>query len=287
MFKNSTQNGIFFMLLSLFFFSTQDVQVKYISTYYNIFFIIWIKSIAQLIVVFLFLIIKERKNYFKSKNYPIQISRGCCLSSATILYFFGLKNLEMNLAAALSFVSPFIVSIFGFFLLKEKVSIKRWLVIILGFSGVLIITRPGFIEFNFSFFFVLSAAIFWSLFQIFSRFLREDGAFNMLMISSFVCFIFSSFFVYFNFQEIKSFMVLIFLLSLGIWAAFAEYFMIKAYSSTKASIIAPFFYLQMIFYTFYGYFIFSEIPDYYTIFGCLILIIFGIINMKLSEKEIN
>ena len=93
MFKNSTQNGIFFMLLSLFFFSTQDVQVKYISTYYNIFFIIWIKSIAQLIVVFLFLIIKERKNYFKSKNYPIQIFRGCCLSSATILYFFGLKKI--------------------------------------------------------------------------------------------------------------------------------------------------------------------------------------------------
>jgi len=287
MFKNSTQNGIFFMLLSIFFFSTQDVQVKYISAYYNIFFIIWIKSIVQLIVVFLFLIIKERKNYFKSKNYLIQIFRGCCYTSASIFYFFGLKNLEMNLAAALSFISPFMVSVFGFFLLKEKVSFKRWLVIILGFSGVLIITRPGFIEFNFSFLFVLLAAIFWSLFQILSRFLREDGAFNMLLISSLVCFIFSSFFVYFNFEEIKNFKIFILLSSLGIWAAVAEYFMIKAFSSAKASIIAPFFYLQMIFYIFYGYFIFSEIPDYYTIFGCLVLIIFGIINIKLSEKEIN
>ena len=274
------------MLLSVFFFSTQDVQVKYLSSFYNIFFIIWIKSITQLISVFIFLIIKERKNYFKSKNYPVQIFRGCCYSSATILYFFGLKNLEMNLAAALSFVSPFIVSIFGFLLLKEKVSIKRWLIILLGFSGVLVITRPGVIEFNFAFLFVLFAAIFWSLFQILSRFLREDGAFNMLMISSLVCFIFSSFFVYFNFEGIIEFNIFTILLFLGIWAALAEYFMIKAFSSTKASIIAPFFYLQMIFYTFYGYLIFSEIPDRYTIIGCIILIVCGIINLRLSEKEI-
>ena len=274
------------MLLSVFFFSTQDVQVKYLSSFYNIFFIIWIKSITQLIVVFIFLIIKERKNYFKSKNYPVQIFRGCCYSSATILYFFGLKNLEMNLAAALSFVSPFIVSIFGFLLLKEKVSIKRWLIISLGFSGVLVITRPGVIEFNFAFLFVLFAAIFWSLFQILSRFLREDGAFNMLMISSLVCFIFSSFFVYFNFEGIIDFNIFTILLFLGIWAALAEYFMIKAFSTTKASIIAPFFYLQMIFYTFYGYLIFSEIPDRYTIIGCIILIVCGIINLRLAEKEI-
>ena len=274
------------MLLSVFFFSTQDVQVKYLSSFYNIFFIIWIKSITQLISVFIFLIIKERKNYFKSKNYPVQIFRGCCYSTATILYFFGLKNLEMNLAAALSFVSPFIVSIFGFLLLKEKVSIKRWLIILLGFSGVLVITRPGMIEFNFAFLFVLFAAIFWSLFQILSRFLREDGAFNMLMISSLVCFIFSSFFVYFNFEGIIDFNIFTILLFLGIWAALAEYFMIKAFSTTKASIIAPFFYLQMIFYTFYGYLIFSEIPDRYTIIGCIILIVCGIINLRLSEKEI-
>lgn len=274
------------MLLSVFFFSTQDVQVKYLSSFYNIFFIIWIKSITQLISVFIFLIIKERKNYFKSKNYPVQIFRGCCYSSATILYFFGLKNLEMNLAAALSFVSPFIVSIFGFLLLKEKVSIKRWLIILLGFSGVLVITRPGMIEFNFAFLFVLFAAIFWSLFQILSRFLREDGAFNMLMISSLVCFIFSSFFVYFNFEGILDFNIFTILVFLGIWAALAEYFMIKAFSTTKASIIAPFFYLQMIFYTFYGYLIFSEIPDIYTIIGCIILIVCGIINLRLSEKEV-
>jgi len=286
MFINKNYHAIFFMLLSVLFFSTQDVQVKYISSYYNIFFIIWIKSITQLIAVFLFLIIKERKNYFKSKNYGIQIFRGCCYSTATILYFFGLKNLEMNMAAALSFVSPFIVSIFGFFLLKEKVSFKRWLVIILGFSGVLIITRPGIVEFNFASLFVLFAAIFWSLFQILSRFLRDDGAFNMLMISSLVCFIFSTFFVIFYFEKIVNLNIFIMLLSLGIWAALAEYFMIKAYSSARASVIAPFFYLQMIWYTLYGYLIFSEVPDNFTIFGCLILIIFGIVNVNLSEKEI-
>ena len=276
------------MLLSVFFFSTQDVQVKYLTSYYNIFFIIWIKSITQLIVVFFFLIAKERKNYFTSKNYSIKIFRACCYATASILYFFGLKNLEMSLAAALSFVSPFIVSVFGFILLKEKVSLKRWMIIILGFSGVLVITRPGIGSFNFASFFVLFAAIFWSLFQILSKFLKEDGAFNMLMISSLVCFIFTSFFAPFYLENIKNLNVFIILLFLGVWGALAEYYMIKAYSAaSKASFIAPFFYLQMIWYTFYGYIIFSEIPDFYTILGCSILVIFGIINLQLLEKETN
>ena len=261
MIRSHTHSGVLFMLLSVFFFSTQDVQVKYLSSYYNIFFIIWIKSITQLLVVFAFLHIKSKKNYFKSDNYPVQIFRGCCYSTATILYFFGLKNLEMSVAASLSFVSPFIVAIFGFLLLKEKVSIKRWLVIVLGFSGVLVITRPGIIEFNFAFLFVLFAAIFWSLFQILSRFLRNDGAFNMLMISSLVCFIFSSCFIPFYFDSIININLFIMLSLLGIFAALAEYFMIKAFSATKASVIAPFFYLQMIWYTLYGYIFFSEIPD--------------------------
>ena len=285
MIRSHTHSGVLFMLLSVFFFSTQDVQVKYLSSYYNIFFIIWIKSITQLLVVFAFLHIKSKKNYFKSDNYPVQIFRGCCYSTATILYFFGLKNLEMSVAASLSFVSPFIVAIFGFLLLKEKVSIKRWLVIVLGFSGVLVITRPGIIEFNFAFLFVLFAAIFWSLFQILSRFLRNDGAFNMLMISSLVCFIFSSCFIPFYFDSIININLFIMLSLLGIFAALAEYFMIKAFSATKASVIAPFFYLQMIWYTLYGYIFFNEIPDKFTLLGCLILVIFGIINLKLYERE--
>lgn len=72
---------------------------------------------------------------------------------------------------------------------------------------------------------------------------------------------------------------------LGIFAALAEYFMIKAFSATKASVIAPFFYLQMIWYTLYGYIFFSEIPDKFTLLGCFILVIFGIINLKLYERE--
>ena len=73
MIRSHTHSGVIFMLLSVFFFSTQDVQVKYLSSYYNIFFIIWIKSITQLLVVFAFLHIKSKKNYSKFDNYHEQI----------------------------------------------------------------------------------------------------------------------------------------------------------------------------------------------------------------------
>jgi|TARA_B100001964_G_C14262052_1_gene616235 S-adenosylmethionine uptake transporter len=282
--SSKTYGGIFFIFLAVLFFSIQDAQVKYLSNVYNIFYIIWIKSLSQFVLVYIFLRYNKKENFFYSKNYKIQIFRGVSYSAATILYFFGLKYLELSVAVSLSFVAPFLVSLFGYFLLKEKVSLRRWLTIILGFSGVLIITRPGLIEFNYAFLFVLSAAIFWALFQILSRYLKEDGAYNMLMISSLVGFLISSTYVSFFWEGIKNFNLFIILSCLGIWASLAEYFLIKAYSLAKASIIAPFFYFMMVWYTVFGYLFFAEIPDFYTLFGCFVLIIFGIINLKLSNK---
>ena len=210
--RSSTFIGIVFAMLAVFFFCVQDVQVKYLSSFYAIFHIIWTKSLVQFIIVFLVLFIKKRKHFFTSSNYKIQYLRGASYFIATILFFYGLKNLPMTTAVTLSFVAPFIVSLLGWLLLKERVELKRWLVIIFGFTGVLIITRPG------------------------------------------------------------------------IWAALAEYYMIKAYMKALASFIAPVFYFMIVWYTIFGYFVFAEIPDFYTILGCTVIIIFGLLNLKLAPK---
>ena len=283
--NSKTLAGIIFVMLAVFFFCFQDVQVKYLSAFYSIFIIIWVKSFVQFLLVLITLLIKEKKIFFKSLNYKIQILRGTSYFIATVLFFFGLKNLPMTTAVTLSFVAPFIVSFFGWLLLKETVGLKRWLIILLGFSGILIITRPGIGEFNWAALYVLSAAIFWSLFQILSRYLKEEGSFTTLMLSSTVCFVLATFFVPFFWNWIDNTTLFIMLLCLGIWAGLAEYFMIKAYMNTLASIIAPFFYFMIVWYTIFGYFVFNEIPDMYTITGCFIIIACGLVNLKLSEKK--
>ena len=157
--SSKTYGGIFFIFFAVLFFCIQDVQVKYLSSFYNIFFIIWIKSLTQFVIVYFFLKYNNKKKIFYSKNYKVQVLRGASYSAATILYFFGLKYLELSVAVSLSFVAPFLVSLFGYLLLKEKVSLKRWLVIILGFSGVLVITRPGIVAFNYAFFYVFHICV--------------------------------------------------------------------------------------------------------------------------------
>jgi len=282
--RSSTFIGIVFAMLAVFFFCVQDVQVKYLSSFYAIFHIIWTKSLVQFIIVFLVLFIKKRKHFFTSSNYKIQYLRGASYFIATILFFYGLKNLPMTTAVTLSFVAPFIVSLLGWLLLKERVELKRWLVIIFGFTGVLIITRPGIGEFNWASLYVLSAAFFWSLFQILSRYLKEDGPANTLMLSSTVCFILASFCIPFFWSWINDYKLFLMLTGLGIWAALAEYYMIKAYMKALASFIAPVFYFMIVWYTIFGYFVFAEIPDFYTILGCAVIIIFGLLNLKLAPK---
>ena len=85
-----------------FLFCFQDVQVKYLSAFYSIFIIIWVKSFVQFLLVLITLLIKEKKFFFKSLNYKIQILRGTSYFIATVLFFFGLKNLPMTTAVTLS-----------------------------------------------------------------------------------------------------------------------------------------------------------------------------------------
>ena len=70
--RSSTFIGIVFAMLAVFFFCVQDVQVKYLSSFYAIFHIIWTKSLVQFVIVFLVLFIKKRKHFFTSSNYKIQ-----------------------------------------------------------------------------------------------------------------------------------------------------------------------------------------------------------------------
>ena len=118
--NSKTLAGIIFVMLAVFFFCFQDVQVKYLSAFYSIFIIIWVKSFVQFLLVLITLLIKEKKFFFKSLNYKIQILRRTSYFIATVLFFFGLKNLPMTTAVTLSFVAPFIVTFFGWLLLKEK-----------------------------------------------------------------------------------------------------------------------------------------------------------------------
>ena len=147
--KNNNPKGILFILLGMFIFAIQDTLMKYIISSVALYEVYLIRTFVSLLVIIFYLKITNKPIIFKT-HYPI------LTTARVILFFFGFSSFYISLtimplatANALFFCSPFLITIFARFILKEEVGVQRWLAVIVGFIGVYIVLDPDFSNFNY------------------------------------------------------------------------------------------------------------------------------------------
>ena len=123
-------------------FSVQDVLVKYLSASTSVFQIFFARSIVGLLTIGLYLFITKQKIIFKSQYPLLTLIRVVLFFSAFLAFYVSLSNLSLAVANTLFFTSPFFITIFSTIFLKEKIGIRRWLAIIIGFLGIILVMNP-------------------------------------------------------------------------------------------------------------------------------------------------
>ena len=144
--------GVFYMLLSVTFFSLMDVAVK-VTHEYAIGQVLFFRSLFGFIPIF-FLIPKNRlKNFYRTQKIELHIYRSIFGAIAMAAIFIALRNLQLAETIAMTFAGPIFVTIFSIFFLNERVRATRWSAVIIGFIGVIFISRPGFDTMNYYYIF--------------------------------------------------------------------------------------------------------------------------------------
>ena len=182
----------------------------------------------------------------------------------------------MAKALTLAFVAPLITTALSPFFLGEKVGLKRWSAVIVGFIGSLIVIRPGFIEFNLASVAALGTGFFYGIYLIITRKLhRSDSPLLTLLLTGIVGFVVASFLVpvvwinpTFNQWSLLALM--------GIFACLGHLFLILSLKYADASKLAPFGYFEIVTNIILGYYFFSDFPDFWMWIGLLIIISSGI-----------
>ena len=146
---NNNPKGIIYILLGMMVFAVQDSIMKYIYSFVNLYEVYLVRTLVSLIIILLFLKLTKRPIVFKTQ-YPL------LTFCRVILFFFGFSSFYISLtvmplatATALFFVTPFLITIFAKFFLKEQIGPRRWLAVIVGFVGVYIILNPDFSNFDY------------------------------------------------------------------------------------------------------------------------------------------
>ena len=241
------------------------------------------------LVIILPYIIKKKDAVLKTTHLKQHFLRAILGLPAMLLYFSALVLLPIEKLTAISFVVPLIVTILAVFFLGEKIYIYRTLALLLGFSGMLVIIRPGFVDISIGVYMVLFSALLWSINIIITKKIsKDDSAITILAYQSIFMSLLSFFIVLF-FWEMPSLKTFIYLILAAMCGTVLHLTLNHAFKLVDVSMTQPYSFLNLVFASIIGYFVFDEIPDFYTWIGALIIftgvLIISYREMKL-DKEI-
>ncbi len=253
-----------------------DGIAKYLSSEIHFVQIIWGRYFFMLLISFPVVFIFFRKEITFPKVISVQLFRSFFLFLSTVFFFYAISVISLAEALTLAFVSPIFVTILSIFFLKEKVGFHRWAAVIIGFFGVLIIIRPGFIEINFSSFAAIGAGISYAFYMIYTRKLSfTDSAFVTLLFTGVVGCILISLVVPFFWTnlDLRQLLLLILLASIG---TLGHFLIILSLRLGEASKLAPLGYFEISTNIFVGYVFFNDLPDIWIYLGLTLIVLSGI-----------
>ena len=269
---SKNQLGFLYMFLSIIGFSLMDVIVKW-SVDYPVGQVLFFRGFFGIIFYF-FIIPRERlHDFYKTKRPGLHSLR--CLAGliAIIAIFIALRKLPLATVVSISFAAPIFTTIFSIFLLSEKVGIYRWLAVLVGFIGILIITEPGISNLNIYYIFPIIFCLGLSYVAITIRQLSTTEPVWLISFYFSLSIMLLSFLTIPQGWIMPSFNHLILLSLVGIFGGVANLWLSQSYKYSEVSLVTPLKYLALVFAIFFGYFIWGEVPTIKTLIGaCLVII---------------
>ena len=281
---NKSKFAIFLIILSVLFVSVMIACTKLAQLEVNVVTAALFRFVFGLIILSP-LIIKSKFSIFKTKNLKYHVVRSTLNFPAMLLGFGSISLIPIEKFTAIQFIVPFIVTLLAVIFLKERIYIYRTIALVLGFIGMLVIIRPGFIDISIGVSMALGSSFFWSIVIVMTKKMSaDDSAITILTYQYIFTIIFTSILTIFYWQA-PSIKTLIFLFIAALTGTIFHLCINHAYKLVDVTMTQPYSFLGLIFSSVLGYFIFSEIPDIYTWIGAFIIFI-GVLIITYREMKL-
>jgi drug/metabolite transporter (DMT)-like permease len=268
-----------YMVAVYVFFTFLDTSAKYIVVAgVAPLFAAWMRFAVHVVLVMFLLRGWRHPPRFRAVNLPAHVIRGALLFGSTIFNFLALETLQLAEATSIYFFGPMVITALAGPLLGEWAGWRRWLAILAGFVGVLVITRPGVGVFAIGHVYALCAMLSNCLYVIMTRRLAATETSESLLLYAALAPV-VLLLPMLPFTEIslpQDAWHWLILLSLGLYGTIGHWFLIRAYRIASASALAPYPYLQMIWMIAAGWLVFAQLPDVWTIAGAAIIVASGL-----------
>jgi drug/metabolite transporter (DMT)-like permease len=276
--------GMLLMVIATLLFSSHDVLSKYLSGFYPVMLVIWVRYFVHTLLMMGIFLPQSGLRILRTKRPSLQVLRALCLLGTSLMFVSGLQYIPLAEATAVNFLAPLMVTALSVPLLGERVTFGQWAAVLVGFCGVLTIVHPGGELFTPAILFPFGSALFFCFYQLLTRKLAEvdspttsnffAGIFNTLLMSAVVPF----------FWQWPSWLDGLFMLALGGCGMTAHLLLTQAFRHAPPALLAPLGYCQIVFAGLYGVLVFHHSPTSTTVVGIVVICTSGVAAAWLQRR---
>ena len=267
------------MCIAITLFSALDTSAKYLETHAGlpVVQIVWARFAGQFLLMLTILGALPVRALIGTRKLKLELVRSLLMVSTTACNFLALQYLRLDQTVTVVFLAPLVVAALAGPLLGEWVGWRRGIAIFVGFLGILIVVRPGFGGLHPAFLLAFGAMLAYALFMLLTRYLAaHDTPLVMLFYSVLLGAFALAPFALWQWVWPATLLQWLLLPALGMLGGTGHYFFIHAYRLAPASSVAPFLYLQLMSMVSFGYAVFGDVPDVWTLVGSAVIIGSGV-----------
>ena len=267
---NNNIKAVLLTISASFFAVLMEALIKAAQYDSNVYTIGFFRFFFGFLIILPYLVTKKFNTY-KTKNLKFYIIRGAFNIPVMILGFGALVYVPLEQFKAMHFLSPIIVVLLSFIIFREQIYRFRIFALIIGFLGMLIIVRPGYVDFNIGTIMILVSLTFWSFIIILSKFVSKDDSPITMVTYQYTLMTIFAFPLAIYFWQMPSLISILLVFIAAASGTILHLCLGLAYKYADLSVTQPIWFTGLIFGSGFGYFVFNEIPDFWTWIGGIVV----------------
>lgn len=278
--------GIALIVLATACFVVLDTSTKHAGSLAPVMMLLWFRYAFQALVTFALRLPVQGLGVLRTGSPRFQLLRGGLLMVTSLCSFIGLQHLPVGEFTAMVMLAPLAVTALAAWVLKERVSARRWALLIGGFAGALLVIRPGGQVFGWALVFPLVLVLAYAGFQILtSRMSGNENPYTTHMYTGLVGTVVMLPVAIWHWDTAALLAHWPWFVLLGAAGTFGHWLLILAYRRAPAATLSPYLYAQIGFATLAGWLAFDHTPDGWAWAGIAVIAVCGVTSGLLTLQE--
>ena len=278
--------GIGLVTLTTLCFATLDACAKWLVQALPVLQVVWLRFVFHLLLSSALLAPRYGRELVRVRNWKLQALRAAMMASMTALNFWALQYLQLAETGAIQFSVPLLIALLSAWWLGERLDARRWLAIVAGFLGVLLVIRPGSQAFHPAILLSVMNALLYAAFNMLTRRMMatESAAATQLM-SALGAAVLLTPWALAGWIWPDGWLQWLVIALCGLCGGLGHFMVAQAHRYASAATLGPFLYQQILYMALLGWVIFGQVPGLLVIGGALVVVFSGLYLLGLEMRR--